>query len=154
MHDKTDARVIRNILWDFDGVIVDSASIRIDGFRAIFRDHPEPRVEQLLDYHAANGGISRYAKIRYFYEELLGQPVSEDTVQAMATEFSDIMRERMTDPSILIPETVAYLERGFKNYRFHIVTGSDEKEAQFLCGRLGIDSFFHFFMLWRTPIFT
>ena len=138
----SDKTAIRAILWDFDGVIVDSEAIRIEGFRTILRDHPQPLVERLVEYHMANGGISRFEKIRYFFREILFDPASEETVQDLAVEFSDIMRERMTDPSILIPETVAFLKRECGRYRFHVVTGSDEDEVRFLCERLGIASFF------------
>ena len=62
---------MKNILWDFDGVILSSMHIRDWGFREIFKTFKKEDVQKLLDYHNLNGGLSRYVKIRYFYEEIL-----------------------------------------------------------------------------------
>ena len=63
--------MIKNILFDFDGVILDSMPIREYGFRKIFENYDVALVEKLLVYHNQNGGLSRYVKIRYFFEKLL-----------------------------------------------------------------------------------
>ena len=60
--------MIKNILFDFDGVIIDSMPIRENGFRLIFKDFDTNLVDKLIDYHNQNGGLSRYAKIKYFFE--------------------------------------------------------------------------------------
>ena len=62
---------IKTILWDFDGVILDSMATRDWGFKEIFKDFTEAQVSRLLEYHRINGGLSRYVKIRYFYETIL-----------------------------------------------------------------------------------
>ena len=40
--------MIKNILWDFDGVILDSMKIRDWGFREIFKDFDKNAVEKLV----------------------------------------------------------------------------------------------------------
>ena len=59
--------MIKNIFWDFDGVIIDSMPIREFGFRRIFKDFNKEKVELLTDFHRENGGLSRFFKIRYFF---------------------------------------------------------------------------------------
>ena len=78
----------KTILWDFDGVILDSMSVRDWGFRNIFKDYAEEQVSELITYHRINGGLSRYVKIRYFYEVLLGKSITEDKVLEYAQAFS------------------------------------------------------------------
>lgn len=56
----------KNILWDFDGVILDSLAVRDYGFREIFKDFDKAAVEKLIEYHSINSGLSRFHKIRYF----------------------------------------------------------------------------------------
>ena len=51
--------MIKNILWDFDGVILDSMQVRDYGFRKIFEEHSHEQVEKLIKYHRTNGGWSR-----------------------------------------------------------------------------------------------
>ena len=55
------------ILWDFDGVILDSDKIRVEGFKQSLKDYPSNQVQALLDYHHRNGGLSRYNKFKFFF---------------------------------------------------------------------------------------
>ena len=69
---KGKIKLIKTIFWDFDGVILDSMPIRDFGFAKIFEEFDKELVDKLLEYHTLNGGLSRYVKIRYFYNTLLG----------------------------------------------------------------------------------
>ena len=58
--------MIKNVLFDFDGVIIDSMPIKTEGFRKVFEGFEPAAVEKLLDYHNLNGGLSLYVKIFEF----------------------------------------------------------------------------------------
>ena len=134
--------MIKTIFWDFDGVMLDSMPIRDYGFREIFKDFDKDIVDKLLEYHTLNGGLSRYVKIRYFYNILLKEDVSDEKVQELANRFSTIMKAELTNKKYLIDETVDFIEKNYKNYNFHIVSGSDEKELNYLCKELEISKYF------------
>jgi HAD superfamily hydrolase (TIGR01549 family) len=135
-------QMIKQILFDFDGVIIDSMDVRDFGFRYIFRNYPEKLVEELIQYHRYNAGLSRYVKIRYFYEKLLGTSIDDDKINLLAEEFSKIMKDKLTDESILINETVEFIQSIYKTIPLHIVSGSDEIELNFLCNALGLKEYF------------
>ena len=134
--------MIKNILFEFDGVILDSMPIRDYGFKEIFKDFDDGLVNKLLEYHNQNGGLSRYVKIKYFYNKLLKQEISEDKIINYADNFSKIMKIKLVDKRYLIADTLKFIKESYKKYNLHIVSGSDEKELQYLCKELGIDSFF------------
>jgi len=134
--------MIRNILFDFDGVILDSMPIRDHGFKEIFKDFDDDLVNKLLEYHNQNGGLSRYVKIKYFYNKLLKQEISEEKIINYADKFSKIMRIELVDKRYLIAGTLKFIKESYRKYNLHIVSGSDEKELKYLCRELGIDSFF------------
>lgn len=134
--------MIKNILFDFDGVILDSMPVREQGFREIFAEYDHILVDKLLQYHHLNGGLSRYVKIKYFFEELLKEPISEEKISEIAMQFSALMRQELTKETYLIGETIEFLERQYETYNFHIVSGSDQEELQFLTKKLGIDGYF------------
>ena len=134
--------MVKNIIWDFDGVILDSMPIREYGFRKIFEEYDKHLVEKLLDFHEKNGGLSRYVKIRYFFETLLEEKVTGNKVKKFAEKFSEIMKKELTNKKYLIYESVEYIQRNYKNYHFHIASGSDEKELNYLCRELGIAQYF------------
>ena len=131
------------ILWDFDGVIIDSNSVREFGFREVLKEFDPEQVEQLIDFHNANGGWSRYVKFRYFYEEILKQPISESNVQELANRFSSIMVESLPNPELLIEETVRFIQEMHSNGKqMHIVSGSDGNELRTLCEQLELSKYF------------
>lgn len=133
----------RILLWDFDGVILDSMHIRDLGFEKVLSEYPPSQVSQLLKYHRANGGLSRYVKFRYFFEVIRGEQIDDAQVQQLAEKFSVIMRELLTDPSNLITDAVEFLKSNHKSTEMHVVSGSDQEELRFLCDRLGLAGYFH-----------
>ena len=134
--------MVKNILFDFDGVILDSMPIRDYGFKKIFEYFDDALVSQLLSYHNENGGLSRYVKIKYFYNEILDKEILEEEISNYASNFSKIMKKELVNKKYLIVDTLEFIKNNFKKYNLHIVSGSDERELQYLCKELGIDSFF------------
>lgn len=134
--------MIKQILFDFDGVISDSMDVRDYGFRAIVEGHDEALIDEFIKYHRYNGGLSRYVKIRYFYEQLLGQSISEDKVNELAAQFSAIMKQHLITPDIIIQETYDYIASIYQHIPLHIVSGSDGKELNFICQSIGLAKFF------------
>lgn len=134
--------MIRNILWDFDGVIVDSSSIRDYGFEKIFENFNPKDVNKLMAYHKLNGGLSRFHKIEYFFKEILKQEISKEGILNYAENFTRIMKKSLCDKKYLIQETLDFIKQSFEKYSFHIVSGSEHNELNFLCQKLEIDRFF------------
>ncbi len=134
--------MVKTIFWDFDGVILDSMKVRDWGFEQIFKSFKKEDVERLLKYHRENGGLSRYVKIRYFFEELLSQSIDEEEVLIYAEKFSRLMRKELINPNNLIVDSVKFIKNNFNRYNFHIVSGSDQEELRFLCKELNINNYF------------
>ena len=135
--------MVKTIFWDFDGVILDSMKVRDWGFEQIFKSFKKEDIDRLLKYHRENGGLSRYVKIRYFFEELLSQSIEEEEVLVYAQKFSRLMRKELINPSNLIVDSVKFIKNNFKRYNFHIVSGSDQEELRFLCKELNINKYFN-----------
>ena len=85
--------MIKVIFWDFDGVLMDSNAVRDLGFERVLSAFPKEQVDQLLAFHQANGGLSRYVKFRYFFENIRGEPITEEEILVWAERFSGIMKE-------------------------------------------------------------
>ncbi len=136
--------MITTILFDFDGVIVDSMSVRDEGFKIIAQKATEDEdiVNEFIKHHRYNAGLSRFVKIKYLYEELLNKSISEIEINQLAEQFSILMKSKLIDQSILINETVDFIKSIHKEYTLHIVSGSEEKELNYLCLNLGLSSYF------------
>lgn len=133
---------IKTIFWDFDGVIMNSNAVRDRGFLEVLKDYPQDQVDQLMAFHQENGGLSRYVKFRYFFEEVRNETITEDEVNSWAQKFSEIMLQLLIDKKLLITETMQFIKTNYQKYTMHIVSGSDQTELRQICKGVGIDGFF------------
>lgn len=133
---------INIVFWDFDGVIMNSNKVRDQGFRKVLKEFPQDQVDQLMDYHQENGGLSRYVKFRYFFEEIRKEEISNDDIQHLANKFSEVMLDNLMDSELLIKETMSFIKANINHYVMHIVSGSDEKELRKICSSIKIDQYF------------
>ena len=116
--------------------------VRNAGFEKVLAEYPEDQVRKLMEYHVKNGGLSRYVKFRYFFEEIRNEEISDLEVNSWANKFSSIMLQHLINPNLLIEETINYIQNHFQTYDMYIVSGSDEKELQTICKELELDKFF------------
>lgn len=130
------------ILWDFDGVLMNSNEVRDLGFEKVLVNYPKEQVDQLMQFHRKNGGLSRYVKFRYFFEEVLEQTTTESEIQELAASFSVIMRELLTNKELLIKDSINFVKKHYFAIPMHIVSGSDQSELRYLCKEMGIDIYF------------
>lgn len=132
------------ILWDFDGVLMDSMPVRDKGFELVLKDkkYPANEITQLMIYHRANGGLSRYAKFRYFFENIRNEKATKEIILMLAASFSKIMLENLCDSQLLINDSLDFVKRNYRKYEMHIVSGSDQTELRHICSQLGIADYF------------
>lgn len=134
--------MIKNILFDFDGVILDSMRIKGDGFKELLKSYPENDIKLLEAYHYANGGISRFEKIRYFFETIRKTVISVQEIEILANEFGKIIATTLFDKKNLISESVAFIHDNCARYNCHIVSGAEHQELNALCLHFGITHYF------------
>lgn len=130
-----------NIIFDFDGVMVDSNMIRAAGFRDLYPDGPVAARAIFNEFIEENPGLSRYRKIRHYHEQILGQPVSDATVEADAARYSEIVLDRVA-VSDEIAGAEAFLADHVAAYRMALVSASDQTELRQICERRGISKYF------------
>lgn len=130
------------ILWDFDGVIMDSMSVRDKGFEIVLQKYPQDQVSLLMEYHRSNGGLSRYNKFRYFFEEIRKESITESEIKVLAEEFSVVMLQNLLDSKLLIEDSLKFIKENYLKYKMHIVSGSDGNELRYICENLGLSKYF------------
>ena len=122
--------MIKNIIFDWDGVILDSNAVKDRAFEYVLRDHDADKVAELVAYHQANGGISRFVKFRMFYEDMLGQTITEDEVAGLSRQFSEFALKELVDPALQIAQSIQWVRENHKQYNFHVASGSEESELK------------------------
>ncbi|MDN5836247.1 MAG: HAD family hydrolase, partial [Nitrosospira sp.] len=82
------------IIFDFDGVVVESGDIKTQAFANLYRAHGETVMAAVVQYHRTNGGMSRYQKFHYFQQHLLEKPpLTPDEEQQLDRLFSELVVE-------------------------------------------------------------
>lgn len=131
----------RHIIFDFDGVLVESNEIRFNGFRKLFKNYPQGEVEKLVGYAKANGGVSRYKKIEYFFDTIRQEPITDESVNRWAAQFSELVEQDVVEAKS-VAGSLEFLEENSSLFDFAIVSGSDQVELRRICKKRKIDHFF------------
>ena len=134
--------MIKNIIFDFDGVILDSVPTKTEGYRILFKEYSVEVVKKMVEYHELNGGVSRYEKIKYFFNKLLKQDISKDKVQKYADKYSEITKEELTNSKYIISDTVSFIKKNYRKYSMHIASGADERDLIYICDKLNLTKYF------------
>jgi len=88
--------MIKTIILDFDGVVVESLDIKTRAFRDLFSDYPQ-YLERIMSYHLAHNAISRYIKFEYIVTHILGEAYDEDRAKQIAARFSGLVRQKIIE---------------------------------------------------------
>ena len=99
--------MIKAIIFDFDGVILESAEIKTRAFRKLFEPNYPDKVEAIVDYHCNNMGISRYLKFGYIFENILHLSLSKELEEELGQRFSEIVFEEILNAPF-VPGAVSF----------------------------------------------
>ena len=86
--------MIRNIIFDFDGVILESVDIKTQAFAELFSEYPD-HLEDIIKHHKNNSGVSRYEKIKYYLNLIHKSEADNGTFQYYLKQFGKIISEKI-----------------------------------------------------------
>lgn len=130
------------LLFDFDGVIVESVDIKTTAFAMLYADHGPAVVARVKDYHAAHGGISRFEKFRYFETALLGRPPLDDArEQALGERFAALVVEAVL-AAPPVAGIVAVLDRHRGRVPMYVISGTPQDELCRIVSQRALGDYF------------
>ena len=131
---------IKAIIFDFDGVIIESADIKTEAFRQLFSQYPD-KVEEIVAYHKQNMGISRYVKFHYFYENILGKELSREMEVELGKRFSQLVLKQILKAP-LVAGAKEFLSNNKDRYLFFIASGTPEDELHYIVTQRRLTKYF------------
>ncbi len=130
------------IIFDFDGVLVESVDIKTQAFAALYADHGEKVVAQVEEYHLRHGGVSRFEKFRYFQTEILGgTPLDDREVSDLAGLFSKLVVDRVVSAP-MVAGAQEFLDRCRDRVPLFIVSGTPTSELDEILKRRKLRQYF------------
>lgn len=130
------------IIFDWDGVITNSVGVKTEAYAQMFRKYGEEIEKQVVEYHLSHGGISRFDKFRYFHKEFLGEEISEEKVQELANEFSELVFQKVVD-SPFIKGAVESIQKTYRQgLLLFVISGTPMEEMKLIADKKGLSGYF------------
>lgn len=131
----TDLSQYRTLVFDCDGVVLNSNRVKTEAFRKAALPWGESAAEALVAHHVANGGVSRYAKFVHFIEQILPELTRDEAsdrdtpgLDALLASYADTARAGLM--SCQIADGLDELRAGTPQARWLIVSGGDQRELR------------------------
>jgi phosphoglycolate phosphatase-like HAD superfamily hydrolase len=132
--------MIRAIILDFDGVILESVEVKTEAFRKLFSFFPE-QVDEIVQFHIDNGGMSRFDKFRYIYENILHEELTRSKFDDLSNIFSEIVFNKVIKTPF-VPGAQEFLEKYYTTKPLYVVSATPENELRQIIEKRGMSHYF------------
>jgi phosphoglycolate phosphatase-like HAD superfamily hydrolase len=115
------------VIFDFDGVLVDSVHVKADAFFQMYQKYGSSLADKVRSHHLENGGMSRFAKFRYYQETFLGEKVKPEVIDTLSIQFSSLVVEKIILSS-WIPGAEIFLKFLYKKSKFCMINSATPQD--------------------------
>lgn len=129
------------IIFDFDGVILDSSELKLHAFKQLFTNICNDSVYELNNYLDLNQGVSRFIKFKYIIENFTNQIYDKQTEDKLNLEFKSLLYKHYNDTSF-IHGALDFIQKNYKNKHLFIATSSPDEEIKKILKLKMIDKYF------------
>jgi HAD superfamily hydrolase (TIGR01549 family) len=129
------------IVFDFDGVLVESLDVKTQAFASLYAEYGTDIVRKVIAYHLANGGVTRFKKFRYYHETLLGIPLTTKAEVELGQRFSCLVEDAVVDAPA-VPGAMEFLERHAGTLPLFVASSTPEQELKRIVERRGMSRYF------------
>jgi len=132
--------MIKAVIFDFDGVLVESADIKTEAFAELFADYPD-HVQEIVEYHRWNMGISRFVKFRYFYKEILKKELLQEEEAVLGERFSKVVLDKVL-AAPFVAGAIDFLKKNFQKRMLFITSGTPQAELDGIVRARDLEKYF------------
>jgi len=127
------------LIFDCDGVVLDSNKVKTESFYKAALSYGERAADELVEYHVANGGVSRYKKFSYFLDHIVEKP-SEAALKELLADYAANVQAGLQNCAIA--PALERLRNRTPHSRWLIVSGGDQAELREIFQMRGISDWF------------
>jgi len=129
------------IIFDFDGVIIDSVEIKDKAFGTIVKKNTKKIRDKFLKYHKKNLGLSRQVKFKFLFEKVLKKKYQKKDIDELSKKFNQLILQKILKLKIN-SGVLKFFNKNKKKYLFFISSGTPQKELLYILKNKKIDNYF------------
>ena len=127
----------RVIIWDFDGTIKESLSVKSNAFKKLFVLHGKNITSRIVKHHNNNMGLSRYKKIPLYLSWIFNKDINNKLINEYYKKFSKLVTLSVIN-SKWVPGAKKLIQSNPYNQKFMLVTATPQKEIVKILQNLNI----------------
>ncbi len=133
--------MLRSLIFDFNGVIVESTDKNAQFYGQIFSRYGRNVVERIKEHYQNTGGIPRQARIAMYLRDFVGVEPTAELIEELSREFTRLYMDSLNDVG-LVPGAREFFEQYGVKYDIFLSSGAPEEDIPEMLCILGLESFF------------
>ena len=129
------------IVFDCDGIILESVDVKTAAYAAICRDVAPPYEGEFLEYVTLHGGVSRFEKFEWLARKMFGRGITPEESSLFGEKFIQCC----LDAVLAAPQVPGFketAERWFGRVPMYVASGTPQYELEEVIRRHGLDHYF------------
>lgn len=130
------------LVFDCDGVVLNSNKVKTDAFYQATLPYGEDAAQAMVNYHVANGGVSRYKKFAHFLDQIAPNYAEQECIdlEALLKAYAGYVQDGLL--SCEVAPGLKALREQTPHARWLIVSGGDQAELRDVFSQRGISEWF------------
>lgn len=120
-----------SLVFDCDGVLLNSNQVKTKAFYQATLPYGQAAAQAMVEYHVANGGISRYKKFHYFLQQLVPRfapEVKGPNLEQLLDTYAQQVRQGLL--TCEVADGLEELRAQTSEARWLVVSGGDQSELR------------------------
>lgn len=132
------------IIFDFDGVIIDSNDIKTEAFKKSIKNESKENIENFIKYHKLNFNISRYKKFEHFYSKIkkINKKKLKFSMKNTLLKYSKINKELSLKSRVIYGLTNFLKKLRKLNIKLIVISSSDTDDIKFVLKKKNLSKYF------------
>lgn len=129
------------IVFDFDGVILESTEVKSAAFHDLALPWGKAAADWMLEYHLAHFGVSRFLKFEWFFQNVLGREISPEESAALSDRFTALCLEKILEAPF-VPGFSETLAQAGERFPLYVASATPQKELEQILELRGLQDCF------------
>lgn len=132
---------LKCVVFDCDGVLIDSVPVKTRAFARLAEPYGKEATERFVQYHLEHGGVSRYKKFAWFFDNFLGRSITDEESALWGERFAALSLEEVRRCD-LIPGVQEVLQTWHERLPLFVCSGAPGAEQTLVLEEKGLAHYF------------